>query len=173
MPNLGENGHTADRAALSHCYRRPPARAQCPHLLDKGVTKASPEVIATRDVCVICQKELAGEGRTEHATIEGVLEDFGAPQHARAELARLLREVDFDKVHVPFSRSYVAVTRHGRAVAWAGKTFVGYSDRPIVTLLDYAPGGGRGTPGRDDQWGAATCPRCHTRKSITGACLCG
>lgn len=145
---------------------------QCPHLLDKVVLPASAADLASHEVCAMCRKELAGEGRTAHETIEAALQDIGAPRHNSAELARLLAVADFDAVHVPYSRSYVAVTRRGRAVAWAGKTYVDYADREMVQLPDYAPGGGGGAARPDESWGTAVCPDCFTRKSINGSCLC-
>lgn len=120
----------------------------------------------------MCRKELAGEGRTSHETIEAALEDIRAPRHNSAELARLLGAADFDAIHVPFSRSYVAVTRRGRAVAWAGKTYVDFVDREMVQLADYVPGGGGGAAQPDAAWGATVCPDCHVRRSVNGSCLC-
>lgn len=142
----------------------------CPHIHGVDVIAATAADAAEQPVCSWCAAELAGEGRSYHESVEEALADMGAPQHATPELARLLRLVDFDGVFVPFSRSYVAVTSDGKSIAWAGKTYVDYRDRPLVTLPDYAPGGGGG-PALAQAWGSR-CPECFTTRWRNGACGC-
>jgi hypothetical protein len=142
----------------------------CPHIHGVDVIAATAADAAERPVCNWCAGELAGEGRTYHASVEEALADIGAPQHATPELARLLKLVGFHDVFVPFSRSYVAVASGGKSIAWAGKTYVDYRDRPLVTLPDYAPGGGGGVE-RSQRHGQ-TCPDCFTLRSLTGDCAC-
>jgi hypothetical protein len=144
----------------------------CPHVF--GVENLVPATSADREttpVCSWCQAELDGVGRTRHESIETALADSGAPQHARPELARLLRIVEHDTVYVPNSRSYVAVARDGVIVASAGKTYVWYPDRPVVQLDDYASAtGASATPGPED-WGEI-CESCFTTRSKNGSCGC-
>ena len=142
----------------------------CPHIHGVEVMAATADDAATRSVCTWCAAELAGEGRTYHPTVEMALADMGAAQHAVPELVRLLKLVDYDDVFVPFSRSYVAVSKGGAGVAWAGKTYVDYRDHPLVTLPDYAPGGGGGSA-LIKLWGS-DCPDCFTTRSRNGACGC-
>lgn len=142
----------------------------CYHVLGVELIAASETDLAEREICTWCQAEIDGFGRTYYDSIESALEDLNAPQHARPELARLLRLTDFDTIHVPYSRSYVAVSKNGQGVAWAGKTYVDFVDRPLVPLPDYAPGGGGGSE-RVEAWGE-TCPKCFTSRSIAGDCMC-
>lgn len=143
----------------------------CPHVLGVELISASDSDRAAREVCTWCAAEISGFGRTYHETVEDALEDLQAPQHARPELARLLKEVDSDTVFVPYSRSYVAVAKDGKGVAWAGKTYVAYADgRPFVALPDYAPGGGGGVE-REEPWGEV-CPSCFTSRALSGRCAC-
>ena len=143
---------------------------QCPHV--QGVEVLIPaEVSSAQPVCDWCEKELAGEGRTYHDTVIDALRDMGAAGHAIPELERLLNEVEWDQTFVPFSRSYVAVSRAGRGVAWAGKTYVAYHDRPSVLLPDFVLTGGGAMAKRPEIWGD-TCPDCNEARSLSGACAC-
>jgi len=143
---------------------------QCPHLVG-----ASPVLTAaaddTREICVWSQNELAGTGRTYHNTLAEALEDLGAAHGNRAELTRLLSVVDWDQVFVPYSRTYLTVLRNDRPVAWAGKTFVDYPDRPAAMLPDFV--GRDGAEGRNTEgaWGPV-CPECKEERSLSGACSC-
>jgi hypothetical protein len=143
----------------------------CPHIHGAQILSATAQDAETRPLCTWSAAELAGEGRTYHDTVEEALVDMGAPQHAAPELARLLKVLDFDGVFVPFSRCYVAVTSSGVSIACAGKTYVDYRDRPLVTLPDYAAGGGGGVE-RPDVWGTP-CPVTFVVRSRNGACDCG
>lgn len=125
----------------------------------------------SRPVCAWSQNEIDGTGRTYHATLEDALTDFGAAQHSRAELTRLLNEVEWDQVFVPNSRAYVIVMRGNRPVAWAGKNYVNYPDRPTVELPDYVGRDADGPREPEGAWGQ-TCMDCHQQRSLSGACEC-
>ncbi len=143
----------------------------CPYVVGVALTPANPIVRSAMDVCSWCQAEIDGVGRTYHDTIEAALEDFNADHAVRAELARLLRLAEHDTVYVPHSRSYLAVAKDGQGVAWAGKTYVAYRDRPFVPLPDFVAGGGSGGTSRAGAWGDA-CPACFTVRSLNGSCGC-
>jgi hypothetical protein len=142
----------------------------CTHLRGVDIIAATAAERETMAICSLCRNELDGVGRTRFETIEAALVDTGAPQHARAELTRLLNEVEWEDVYTPNSKSYAAVTRGGRIVASAGKTYVYYADRPMVYLPEYlwSEGGGGAVqpPLHGDK-----CPR-HPwyERSVTGAC---
>lgn len=144
--------------------------AECPHVLGALLFEATEQDQASREVCRWCAAELAEEGRTYHDAIEAALLDMGAPQHVVPELARHLSTVEHDRVFVPFSRSYVAVARDGRSMAWAGVTYIGFRDGRKVLLPGYAPGGGGGNR-TSDAWGE-TCLDCFTSRSLMGECGC-
>ncbi len=112
-----------------------------------------------------------GVGRTYHDSVEAALGDMGASQHARPELARLMNEVDWDQVFVPYSRSYVCVLKEDRPMAWCGKSYVDYPDRPTVTLPGFIGREGDGGRKPEGVWGA-TCPDCNEARSLFGACAC-
>jgi hypothetical protein len=144
----------------------------CPHTGESDLTVATERDRDRLPVCAWCRAELDGEGRTYFDSLEEALDFFGAPKHAKAELAHLLLAVTHDGVYVPYSRSYVAVLQDGAVAAWAGKTYVEYADdRPMVTLPDYAPGGGGAGVDAQGTWGEL-CTRCYQVRSINGACGC-
>jgi len=144
----------------------------CPHFESDTVRiRATGVEVETLGICDWSQAEIDGVGRTYHDTIEEALEDKGVPHHLRPELTRLLGLVEYETIYVPNSRTYVAVGRDGRAVAWAGTTFVGYIDRPAVYLPEYVAGAGGGATGREAAWGDV-CPDCFTARSVTGSCNC-
>jgi hypothetical protein len=76
---------------------------------------------------------------------------------ARALLLRARREATFDAIHMPFSRSYVAVTANGQGVAWAGKTYVDYVDRDTVLLPGYHASTGTGNTPASSRGSGAIC----------------
>lgn len=136
---------------------------QCPHLLDKEVVPATADDLRSHEVCAMCRNELAGEGRTEHESIDAALEDIGASRQNGTELARLLGAEDFDAIHVPYSRSYVAVTRCGRAVGGPARrtsamptgTWCGSRTTRLAVAAD---------PRAPRSMGTDVCPNCFTRK---------
>ncbi len=138
---------------------------ECPHVLGVELIAAP---AGTYEICTWCLAELSGEGRTPHETIEDALRDLGAAEAAIRELAGHLRGIEHDLVYVPFSRAYVALAKDGLGVAWAGKTYVAYRDRPTVFLPDYVGVGGSGVPVRDN-WGA-TCTIHFVQRSLNGTC---
>lgn len=174
MPDASDAQQSSQEAARAPLFRSATgARLHlrlCPHLATvEEVLQA--ELDDPREVCVWSQNELNGVGRTYHDTVEAALADMGAAQHARAELARLLNEVEWDQVYVPHSRAYVAVSRANLPVAWAGKSYVDYPDRPTVLLLGYVPKDVDGGKVKEGLWGA-TCPDCNMQRSVNGVCGC-
>lgn len=143
---------------------------ECPHLVGGEPFEASADDLATRETCVWSQHELTGAGRTYHDTIEAALADMGADQASWPALAVALRQVEHDTIFVPFSRSYVALQLDNVGMAWAGKTYVNYPDRPAVLLPDFVPGKGGGAAVADATWGDV-CPVGHVR-SRNGSCYC-
>lgn len=144
---------------------------RCPHVFGADVIPSSDSDRATMPVCLFTQGELNGEGRTSFDTVEDALAFLNAARADRPQLAKLLRQATFDGIHVPFSRSYVAVTANGQGVAWAGKTYVDYIDRPTVLLPSYHAGTGTGsTPAADKgRWGEM-CLAHNEQRSVNGAC---
>lgn len=139
---------------------------QCPHVLGCELIEV---VEGSHDICSWCLAEISGVGRTPHTSIEDALRDMGAPEVVVPVLARHLRTVEHDDIWVPFSRSYVALGKAGRGVAWAGITYVAFRDRPPVLLPEYvAAGRSAGTPLRD-AWGDV-CPRHFLARSLSGEC---
>lgn len=144
--------------------------AECPHVLGAALFPVTDIDLQAREVCRWCEAEMSEVGRTYHDTIEAALLDMGAPQSAVPELASHLRTVEYDVIFVPLSRSYVALAREGRSVAWAGVTYVGFRDGCKILLPGYAPGSGSGGH-VSDAWGEL-CTCCFTTRSLTGKCNC-
>jgi hypothetical protein len=119
-----------------------------------NIVPASPDGVVALGCCEWTRNELEGRGRTVCDSIADGLAELDAPRHARAELARLLSDVECDLIYVPYSRSYLALSRGGRTMAWAGKTYVDYVDRPAVRLPDYVAGTGGGVTRPSERWGA-------------------
>lgn len=143
---------------------------RCPHLAAASpILDAAPD--DSRPICVWSQHELNGTGRTYHQTLADALEDFGAAQSIRPELTRLMNLVEWDEVFVPYSRAYVTVHRNGLPVAWCGKNYVDYPNRPIVRLPDFVGRDVDGIRQPDRPWGPV-CPDCSETRSLSGACNC-
>jgi hypothetical protein len=66
------------------------------------------------------------------------------------------------------SGSYIALGQGGRAVAWAGKTYVQPSAEVFIELPGFRVGGGGGAPVHDT-WGD-TCEVHNMVRSRSGAC---
>ncbi|MGN6605642.1 MAG: hypothetical protein ACTHMS_01340 [Jatrophihabitans sp.] len=167
MPTPGDPAVPLYRAVSGGKLHLP----DCPHVRAIDLVEASGSDRASFAVCASwCQRELAGEGRTYHNTLAAALDDLGAPHHTRPELERLLNQVEYDTIFVPNSRTYVAVTRAGKATAWAGMTYVGFTgaEPRIVYLPDYIAGGGGGKE-KDERRGEI-CPVHGYEMSVTGVC---
>ena len=138
---------------------------QCPHLLGKDVVEATE---ADGEICVHCSRELRGEGRRYFPSLADALPEFGAPRANWPLISEHLAGVEHDQVWIVFSGSYIALGREGRAVAWAGKTYVNPSAHEFVELPDYRAGGGGGSP-VTAPWGE-TCEKHHLKRSRNGVC---
>jgi hypothetical protein len=137
----------------------------CPHLLGKEVLEASE---ADGEICSWCDKELRGEGRQYFTALDDALRALGGPQANWPLIRDHLADVEPDAIWIPYSRSYVALGRGGRAVAWAGKTYVQPQDGSYVELPGFRPGSGGGAPAEPSY--GETCPVHFVTRSLTGAC---
>jgi hypothetical protein len=138
---------------------------ECPHLVGKTVVEA---LDADGEICTICQRELRGEGRRYFSSLAEALPEFGAARANWPLIGEHLAGVDHNQVWIVASGSYIALGRGGRAVAWAGKTYVNPSADQLIELPDYRPGGGGGTEVQST-WGD-TCPEHHMQRSRSGVC---
>ncbi|MGY1601648.1 hypothetical protein [Geodermatophilus sp. SYSU D00815] len=139
---------------------------ECPHLLGKEVVPATG---ADGELCTMCERELRGEGRRYFPTLDAALREFGAARSNWPRILELLEGVEHDQVWIVASGSYIALGRDGRAVAWAGKTYVNPSADEFVELPDYRAGGGGGSPSAEAVWGTK-CPTHNEYRSRSGSC---
>jgi hypothetical protein len=137
----------------------------CPHIIGKQVVEAADE---HGEICTMCERELRGEGRRYFGSLAEALSEFGAARSNWPLITQHLSGVEHDEVWIVNSGSYIALGRGGRAVAWAGKTYVNPSAEEFVELPDYRAGGGGGAPVHDE-WGEK-CPVHHVLRSRSGAC---
>ncbi len=137
----------------------------CPHLVGKDVVVATP---ADGEICSICQRELAGEGRRYFPSLADALKEFGAARMNWPLIHEHLADVEHDQVWIVASGSYIALGRSGRAVAWAGRTYVNPSAAEFIELPGYRGGGGGGSP-VVSTWGEK-CEVHHVLRSRSGAC---
>lgn len=137
----------------------------CPHLVGKDVVEATDEV---GEICAICQRELRGEGRRYFASLQAALPEFGAARSNWPLINEYLAGVQHDDVWIVNSGSYIALGRGGRAVAWAGKTYVNPSAEELVELPDYRAGGGGGAL-VNEIWGD-TCDKHFVARARNGSC---
>jgi hypothetical protein len=136
---------------------------ECPHLVGKEVFIAS-----DREVCDICARELRGEGRTYYADLSEGLRALGGPQGNWPLIVEHLAAVEHDSVWIPYSRSYIALGRDGRAVAWAGKTYVEPALGESVELPGFRAGSGGGTA-VEEVWGPV-CEVHRIERARNGSC---
>ena len=145
--------------------------APCPHLLGHTPREATREESATMQLCFWCEKEVSGHGRTYVDSLDQAMRMFGSHVDTTRLIRRHLRDVEWDQIWIPNSRSYIALGLAGRGVAWVGKGYVMPSRDAFVPLPGFvASGGGGGTPSQES-WGEV-CPVCWMQKSVTGECGC-
>ncbi|WP_131801759.1 hypothetical protein [Klenkia soli] len=122
-------------------------------------------------VCDSCQAERDGHGRDYQADLLTALPVMGVSVTDWPQVQSVLAPVDHDEVWLPYSRSYIALGRKGRAVAWVGKSYVDVAGEIRTELPGYTGvvknGGSVKEPRRGD-----SCPTCHETKSLSGACAC-
>jgi hypothetical protein len=137
---------------------------KCPHLLDKDVVEATDD----GPICSWCDKELRGEGREYFDSLDDALRALGGPQDNWPAIRRELAAIDADEVWIPFSRSYIALGRNKRAVAWAGKNYVEPSAGSYVELPGFRAGAGGGKA-VVEVWGER-CEKHFIQRSRSGRC---
>ncbi|MBN1096565.1 hypothetical protein JKP76_11290 [Blastococcus sp. TML/C7B] len=138
----------------------------CSHLVGKPVIQAAD---TDGEICTLCERELRGEGRRYFASLAEALPEFGAARSNWPLIESHLSGVEHDQVWIVHSGSYIALGRGGRAVAWAGKTYVNPSAETLIELPDYRPGGGGGTAGVEVVRGDI-CEKHNMEKSRNGTC---
>jgi hypothetical protein len=137
----------------------------CPHLIGKEVLLAAD---SDGEVCSWCDKELRGEGRQYFGSLDEALPALGGEQGNWPLIREHLRAVDPDEVWIPYSRSYIALGRNGRAVAWAGKTYVQPPEGHYIELPGFRPGSGGGA--KAEQVAGELCPKHNMEKARNGSC---
>ena len=140
----------------------------CPHIAGLDVEPVAPGDTSV-PVCRWTRTELDGIGRIPQKTLDGALREFGASPEVRPRLLKLLKGLKWDKVYLPQSRSFVALTLEDRPVAWAGKTYVQIGEE-FVPLPEYQAGVGGGAF-VSELWGEP-CPECFMQRSMNGTCTC-
>ena len=140
----------------------------CPHIVGLEV-EAVPEGDTSVPVCRWTRAELDGVGRIPQKTLDGALREFGANPEVRPRLIKLLKGLKWDKVYLPQSRSFVALSLEDHPVAWAGKTYVQIGEE-FVPLPEYQAGVGGGAF-VSELWGEP-CPECFMQRSMNGTCTC-
>ena len=140
----------------------------CPHIAGRDVTAVAPDDTST-PVCRWSRAELDGVGRIPQRTLDGALREFGAGAELRPRLLKLLKGTKWDSLHLPQSRSFVALVKDGETVAWAGKAYVQLGDE-FVPLPEFQAGVGGGAF-VSELWGEP-CPECFMQRSMNGTCTC-
>ncbi len=150
---------TGSRLHLSQCYR-----------LERGATVlvvANEADLEAWQVCSTCQAELGGHGRQYFDNLERALEAY-VPLQARQKVRNLARDVDYDAVWAPNSRSYIALGSDGTAVAYVGKTYW-RSGGALTELPGYDSGAGGGPAAAGARQGRE-CPTCNVLMPVAGGC---
>ena len=140
----------------------------CPHI-GSDIRSATPTELEDLTVCTWCQAELDGHGRTYFRDLTEALREFGVHVANQAKVRDALQGVVHDVLWMPNSRSYVALGRDQRAVAWFGKTYAMPSRTDVVELPDYASSGKDGMRLADEARGEV-CVTHFVERSVTGEC---
>jgi hypothetical protein len=140
----------------------------CPHIVGLEVVPVA-DGDTSVPVCRWTRTELDGVGRIPQKSLDSALREFGANPEVRPKLIKLLKGVEWDSIHLPQSRSYVALSLQDKAVAWAGKTYVQIGEE-FVPLPEFQSGDGGG-PFVSELWGEP-CPNCFMQRSMNGTCTC-
>lgn len=144
----------------------------CPHLVGREVVAVDAPDFGTHPLCEWSRDQLDGTGRSHPATLDDAMRDQGTPVHSRPLIKQYLEGVDHDEIWLPYSRSYVALGRDGRAVATFGKAWIWIRDVGRFDLPGYRGSSGEGrrvAPTYGD-----SCPRCFLQMPLSGTCdQCG
>lgn len=144
--------------------------AQCPHLVGATTIRSfAPD--EHLELCDWCSKELSGHGRTYFDDLDRAMAAFKAPLENRRLIKDALRDVEHDRIWMPYSSSYIALGFGGRGVAWTGKTYVVPAPGCSIELPGFVGATHDGHSTREQRWGA-TCPDCRQNRSISGECEC-
>lgn len=140
--------------------------ARCSHLVGKKIIPATDQ-----PVCDSCQAELDGHGRDHQVDLRAALPVMGVSGTDWPQVQSLLSTVDHDEVWLPYSKSYIALGRGGKAVAWVGKNYVDIAGGGRTELPGYAAVQKSGGTSREVRYGLP-CPKCGLTRSLSGACGC-
>ena len=140
----------------------------CPHIARfREVVPATEPEIATMSVCNWSQAEIDGFGRTYFDTVEEAMDAFQSSPEAREIVRAEIKDLAFDSVWIPYSRSYIALGRDGLAVGWILRTIIDLAGR-VIELPDYAPRS-RSIAGDSERRGPV-CSTCWMEMSVSGVC---
>jgi len=141
----------------------------CPHILGCELIRATAEDLETMSACGWCQAEIDGVGRTYFDTLEDAFRDFGSYSDTWDLIRGHVSTVQYDSIWVPNSRSYIALGREGKGVAWIGKTYVAIAGGTFHELPGFTPTDHSG-PSTKEWESNEICPKCHMAMPLTGIC---
>lgn len=151
---------------------------ECPHLTKTGLAAlvpATPEQLDVLPVCTSCRSQLDGARRRGFDSLDSALEAFQTPIENRQRIREIAAALDYSRVWIPASGSYVGIAGAPGtpAVAYFGK---GYADvhQERGYAREWLPvngAGGRGSSPRSArEREVAVCPTCSTALPATGVC---
>ena len=142
---------------------------ECPHVVDSDTHIAGEAELAHYPVCDWSQDQLDGTGRSHPTSLDEAMRELGTPAGTEHLIKEALRFVSYDEIWLPYSRSYVALGREGRAVAFFGKTYVDLVGGGRLELPEYrdVSHGGGGAAGVNY---GKTCQKCQLAMPFIGEC---
>jgi hypothetical protein len=152
---------------------------ECPHLTVARLAvlePATPDEIATMNVCSSCRAILDGGRRRTFATVDAALEAFQAPVENRPLIRELVAGLPQEYVWMPAGGSYVGISAElgAEAAAYINKGFVDVHAAEGEYQRAWLPtNGAGGSRGRSSQHGdrpVKVCPTCQTALPATGRC---
>lgn len=142
--------------------------APCPHLQGAAPRPARDDERASMQLCSWCEKEVSGQGRTYFDSLEDAMRAFGSFVGTKPLILEHLRRVEWDQIWLPNSRSYIALAKGGRGVAWIGKGYIVPAAGEFIELPGYKGSSREGSTAAP-AWGDQ-CDIHHVTRSLTGEC---
>ncbi len=123
---------------------------------------------ARLELCLACESELAGCGRTTYPDLERALEALPVPLPNRTMVRELLDGFNAPLIWIPYSRSYIGVGGLDVKTRYIGKGYV-WVEGETFWLPDWSEHRGGGAGGHAEKK-ASVCPTCRLVLPATGIC---
>jgi hypothetical protein len=149
---------------------------ECQHLTEKSLALLEPATeldVAKIPICSSCRDALTSGGRTYFQSFDGALEALPVPVEHRVRMREIAGALDRNRVWIPASHSYIAVSPGPgiQASAYFNKSFVDTHKDDGGYEREWMPGHSSGAAVAAAQAPAPrVCPSCFVQLPASGQC---